>query len=84
MAGVLASPQKDISGEFSRGFQGMTEEPVALGELLDARKTLMAEIVGHMPEAHRSFLVSFERGTPEWALLGVGNTGAVPGYHMAS
>jgi hypothetical protein len=48
--------QKKISGEFERGFQGMTEEPVTLDELLAARETLIAEIVGNMPDEHRRFL----------------------------
>lgn len=71
MAEVLAAPRKDIADEFARGFQGMTEEPVALEALLEAREALIAAIVGEMPEAHRRFLVSFERGVPEWPLLGV-------------
>jgi hypothetical protein len=28
-------------------------------------------VVGGMPDAHRRFLLSFERGEPEWELLGV-------------
>lgn len=35
MSEVLAPTRKDISGEFERGFQGMTEEPVALIDLLE-------------------------------------------------
>lgn len=71
MAEVLASPQKDISQEFSRGFQGMTESPVLLDDLLSAREALIEAVVGEMPEAHRRFLLSFERGEPDWVLLGV-------------
>lgn len=71
MAEVLASPQKDISREFSRGFQGMTESPISLDELLGAREALIKVIVSEMPEAHRRFLLSFERGEPDWSLLGV-------------
>jgi predicted nucleotidyltransferase component of viral defense system len=48
MAEVLASPQKDISQEFSRGLQGMTETPVSLDELLAARATLMGAVIGNM------------------------------------
>jgi hypothetical protein len=47
----------------------MTAEPVTLKELTQARETLIHTLVGKMPEAHRQFLVSFERGTPEWSLL---------------
>lgn len=74
MAEVLAPTRKDISGEFLRGFEGMTETPIPLDELLAARERLIKEIVGEMPLAHRRFLVSFERGEADWSLLGV--TGA--------
>jgi len=71
MAEVLNSPQKDIAQEFARGFVGMTADPVDLDELIRAREELVAQIVGDMPDDHRAFLLSFERGEPEWALLGV-------------
>lgn len=78
MGEVLSSAQKDISQEFLRGFQGMTETEVSLEELLTARKALIEGVVGKMPEEHRRFLVSFERGEPDWALLGVENAAALP------
>jgi hypothetical protein len=49
----------------------MTEASATLEELLHARETLIADIVGNMPPGHRRFLVSFKRGEPEWALLNV-------------
>ncbi|MGH1483044.1 MAG: nucleotidyl transferase AbiEii/AbiGii toxin family protein [Geminicoccales bacterium] len=71
MAEVLNSPQKDIAQEFARGFVGMTADPVDLEELIKAREELVAQIVSNMPEDHREFLISFEEGEPDWALLGV-------------
>jgi len=68
---VLTARRKDISQEFSRGFEGMTREPIVLDELLAAREALIGDIVGKMPDAHRRFLVSFERAEPDWALLGL-------------
>jgi predicted nucleotidyltransferase component of viral defense system len=78
MSEVLAPTRKDISQEFLRGFEGMTEEPVVLEELIAAREALIAEIVGRMTESHRQFLVSFERGEPDWALLGVPGAAELP------
>ncbi|SCB51734.1 Nucleotidyl transferase AbiEii toxin, Type IV TA system [Bradyrhizobium shewense] len=75
---VLGSPQKDISDEFLHGFEGMTDEPVSRDELIDARKKLVDEIVGKMPEDHRKFLVSFECGQPDWDLLGVSDATNLP------
>lgn len=35
-------------------------------------------IVGKMPEPHRRFLLSFERGQPNWALLGLPHVAELP------
>ncbi len=78
MSEVVAPTRKDISGEYERGLQGMTDEPVALDELLAAREVLIAEIVGNMPVEHRRFLVSFERGEPDWSLLALPNVADLP------
>ncbi|SDG87871.1 Nucleotidyl transferase AbiEii toxin, Type IV TA system [Bradyrhizobium sp. Rc2d] len=75
---VLGSPQKDISDEFLHGFQGMTKKPVSKDELIAARKTLVEEIVGKMPDDHRKFLVSFEREQPDWNLLGLPSAANLP------
>jgi hypothetical protein len=66
---VLAPKRKSIQAEFRRGFQGMTAEPVAIEELTNARKSLIDAGVRDIPAAHRRFLLSFERGTPDWSLL---------------
>ena len=78
MSEVLAPTRKDISDEFLRGFEGMTEEAVSRDELIAAREALIVEIVGNMPDAHRRFLVSFERGEPDWALLDVQGAADLP------
>jgi predicted nucleotidyltransferase component of viral defense system len=75
---VLAARRKDISDEFLRGFEGMTEEPVSRDELIAAREALIAEIVGNMPDSHRQFLISFEHGEPDWTLLGVPGAAELP------
>ena len=68
MGEVLAPTRKDLRHEFDAGFAGMTEEPVTLEALYDARKALIAEVVGKMPAEHRRFLLSFKAGEPEWDL----------------
>jgi predicted nucleotidyltransferase component of viral defense system len=78
MSEVLAPTRKDIAGEFARGFQGMTVQPVGLEELIAAREALIAAVVGDMPEAHRRFLISFERGEPDWPLLSVDGAADLP------
>jgi predicted nucleotidyltransferase component of viral defense system len=78
MAEVLAPARLDISAEFRRGFEGMTETGITLDELLRAREDLIANIVGHMPEDHRRFLLSIKRGHPEWKLLDLPGAEALP------
>ena len=56
----------------------MTSKPVLLDELLAARAALVTEMVGNMPEAHRRFLISFEKGDPEWPLLGIEGAANLP------
>jgi predicted nucleotidyltransferase component of viral defense system len=77
MSEVLAPTRKDISGEF-RGFEGVTDKPISRDELVAAREALIADIVGKMPAAHRKFLVSFERGNPDWLLLNVSGAADLP------
>jgi predicted nucleotidyltransferase component of viral defense system len=77
---VLAARRKDMTVEFNRGLNGMTQAPVTLDELVAARETFIAKVVGEMPTAHKTFLISFVRGKPDWtsiALPGAANLPAV-------
>lgn len=78
MSEVLTARPKDIAREFEQNFVGMTTEPVALNDLLEARAALVASIVGKMPEQHRRFLITFEKGVPEWDLLGLPKIDKLP------
>lgn len=69
MSEVLRVRRKDFSTEFLRGFEGMTDEPISQDQLNAAREALIEQVIVHMPESHRRFLVSFERGEPDWALI---------------
>ncbi|HYL78314.1 MAG TPA: nucleotidyl transferase AbiEii/AbiGii toxin family protein [Bryobacteraceae bacterium] len=78
MAEILAPARLDLSAEFARGFQGMTERPVSIEELLQAREDLVVGMVGRMPASHRLFLLSIKRGEPDWALLDLPGAAALP------
>ncbi len=78
MTEILAPTRKSIENEYERGFQSMPREPVPLDELLAARETMIATMVGDMPENHRRFLIGFKRGEPDWTLLGVPEAGNLP------
>lgn len=75
---VIGPTRKDIAGEYERGFAGMTEEPVPLNALINAREAIIGTIIGDMPDEHRRFLLSFERGEPEWDLLGLEHAPDLP------
>jgi hypothetical protein len=74
---VLAPTRKNIKDLFERDFNGMTDEPT-LEELLAAREAFIKDIVGNMPPEHRRFLISFEKGKPEWDLLGLPHVADLP------
>jgi predicted nucleotidyltransferase component of viral defense system len=78
MAEVLAPTLLDVEHEFRTNFDGMTLEPVALPDLLNAREMMIAQLVGKMPREHREFLISFERGEPKWEMLGVAHARDLP------
>lgn len=78
MADVLDPVRKPIQDEFTRGFDGMTAAPITVKELETARESMIAAIVADMPEDHRRFLLSFERGEPDWKLLGLGGAQHLP------
>lgn len=75
---VLAARRKDISREYERGFAGMTDRPVALEDLIAAREATVEAVIDKMPDDHRRFLVSFERGEPDWPLLGFEHVADLP------
>ena len=77
-AEVLHPTRLDIAQEFERGFRRMTDEPVTAEELMQAREDLIGDIVGCMPENHRQFLLTVQRGRPEWQLLGVPGVQSLP------
>lgn len=75
---VLAPTRKDITQLFERDFDGMTDKVIKIEELIAAREALIAGMVLDMPEAHKAFLLSFERGAPDWKLLGIPHVAGLP------
>jgi predicted nucleotidyltransferase component of viral defense system len=75
---VVAPRRKDISADFMRDFNGMTETPVDLDMLIEARERLIADVIGQMPEEHRKFLMSIHTGTPAWELIDVPGIDKLP------
>lgn len=75
---VLAPTRKDIAGEYRLNFEGMTDAPVPIEALIEAREAVIAIMVGAMPQDHRAFLLGFKRGAPDWDLLGLPHVAELP------
>ncbi|MBW6424191.1 nucleotidyl transferase AbiEii/AbiGii toxin family protein [Rhizobium sp. XQZ8] len=78
MGEVLSGRVKDLANEYSNGFEGMTEETVAIDELVQTQHEMIEVLVGGMPDHHRDFLIGFERGQPDWSLLKIGHVAELP------
>jgi predicted nucleotidyltransferase component of viral defense system len=75
---VLNARRRDMTADFERNFEGMTEEPVTLAQLNAARETFITHVVGKMPDAHRKFLISFVRGAPDWMSIDLPDAANLP------
>ncbi|MCC5808735.1 MAG: nucleotidyl transferase AbiEii/AbiGii toxin family protein [Ectothiorhodospiraceae bacterium] len=78
MGEVLSGRLKDLSNEYRNGFEGMTEEAVPIEELIDTQHSMVATLIGGMPDHHRKFLIGFERGEPDWSLLKIAHVADLP------
>lgn len=75
---LLTARRRDMTLEYNRGFVGMTDEPVSLKELIEEREILITEIAAGMPQRHKEFLIGFERGMPDWPLIGLPDAARLP------
>jgi Nucleotidyl transferase AbiEii toxin, Type IV TA system len=75
---ILAPIPKDLTGEYLRGFRGMTDVLVQQAELENVRERLITELVTEMPTHHRRFLIGFENGAPDWDLIGLPHAANLP------
>lgn len=78
MGEVLSGRVKDLADEYRDGFEGMTEQPVHIEELIETQHAKIDLLIGGMPDQHREFLISFERGAPEWSLIGIPHAQDLP------
>jgi hypothetical protein len=51
---------------------------VDISSLVAARDRLITEAVWQMSPEHKRFLLTFERGTPDWGLLDVARAAELP------
>lgn len=75
---VLFPAKRDIKQEYERTFRGMTAEPVALEELLQARERMLQELQHRLDARERNFLISLAWNKPEWHQLGIAHLAELP------
>ena len=75
---VLSGRVKDLANEYRNGFEGMTDETVDIRDLIETQHEMIEILIGKMPDQHREFLISFERGEPAWQLLRISHVAELP------
>ncbi|EEE36475.1 ync [Rhodobacteraceae bacterium KLH11] len=78
MGEVLSGRVKDLADEYRDGFEGMTETDVPIEDLIHTQKQMIDDLIDKMPDAHRDFLIGFERGVPDWSLLSYAHVQDLP------
>ncbi|QCL95476.1 nucleotidyl transferase AbiEii/AbiGii toxin family protein [Agrobacterium tumefaciens] len=78
MGEVLSGRVKDLANEYRNGFEGMTEEVIAIEELIETQHEMIKTLIGGMPDHHRAFLIGFELGEPDWSLLRISHVAELP------
>lgn len=78
MGEVLSGRVKDLADEYRDGFEGMTEQPVSIEDLIATQHKMIDLLIGGMPDQHRRFLISFEKGQPDWTLLNIPHAPDLP------
>lgn len=68
---VLSPQLRNIEYDYEHGFEGMTEEPVRLADLLDTRARLVEELRDGLDADERRFLTSIVANQPDWSALGI-------------
>lgn len=66
---VLFSRDLELSTPFENEFQGMTREEVSLGDLLETRDRLRAELPLALTQDHKEFLIGLVAADPDWDLI---------------
>ncbi len=78
MSELLKPNLKNIEQAFQSQFQGMTDTPVNLTDLLEVRTQLVALINDGLTDQERQFLISIKSGTPDWSLINIPDIERLP------
>ena len=76
---LLNPNQLDISDVYIKEFEGMTEEPNILEDLIDVQHQLPKIIGAGLKKIEKEFLLSFKSGNPDWSLIDIAHLKDLPG-----
>ena len=66
---VIFSRDMDISMAYHSEFQGMTNDPMPLDDLLETRRWIRESLVPSLSVEHKRFLLSLVKLEPDWSLI---------------
>jgi hypothetical protein len=75
---LIAPNKHDISEAFSRDFEGMTNEPVPLGQLHEVRNRLFSDILSRASADGAAFLLSMHDAEPDFTLIDMPRAAPLP------
>lgn len=75
---LVAPNLLDVDTAFAREFEGMTNEPVPLAQLITARARLISDIRARLSGAPARFLLSLHDGAPDFDLIGLPQAAELP------
>ncbi len=78
IAELLNPNSRDIEEDFSKSFEGMTDEVVELDSLLETRSKMVNKVGSILNDRDKEFLISFKAKKPRWELLTLGNVSHLP------
>ena len=78
LAEMIAPRFQPLETVFKTQFQGMSLQPVSVTELEETRRALVNLIQDRLTDDHRSFLLSFKQGAPDWSLLPLPGVAQLP------
>ena len=69
----------DLKAIYQREFDGMTNVPVPLEELVEVQRSLPRLLLGELSDDEKEFLRTFQRADPQWDLMPVAHLKELPG-----
>jgi predicted nucleotidyltransferase component of viral defense system len=79
MSELLNPNPLDINDMYAKEFEGMTDEPDILEDLIEVQHQLPKIIGADLKMSEKEFLLSFKRGYPDWSLIDIPHLKDLPG-----